>query len=264
VPGVTAKRAALDSDFRYFLPPVGATRIVVVMTLEALVVSRDPETLRVLRSTLGKLDVTVEVCTGAEVASEILAAKKFDVIIIDCDDMHGGIAILQQVRKERSNKTSVTFAVLNGVTDVRTVFQMGAGFVLQKPITITNALRSFHAAYGLMHRERRRYFRLPVDIPVTLTSGRSQETKVTACNLSEGGMAIESSAGLPGDVARVQFVLPGTDIKLSPKAELAWSDASGRGGIRFLELTSNAREQLENWLLQKMEQREPGMPSVRA
>jgi len=235
------------------------------MTLEALVVSRDPDTLRVLRSALGKLDVTVEVCTGTEAGSEILAAKKFDAIIIDCDDMHGGIGVLQQVRKERSNKTSVTFAILNGVTDVRTVFQMGAGFVLQKPITITNALRSFHAAYGLMHRERRRYFRLPVEIPVTLTFGRSQEIKVTASNLSEGGMAVQGATGLPSEVVRVQFALPGTDITLSPKAELAWSDASGRGGIRFLELTANAREQLENWLLQKMEQREPGLhASVRS
>ena len=237
----------------------------VVMTLEALLVSRDPDTLRVLRSALGKLDITVEVCTGAEAASEILAAKKFDAIIIDCDDMHGGIGILQQVRKERSNKTSVTFAILNGLTDVRTVFQMGAGFVLQKPITITNALRSFHAAYGLMHRERRRYFRLPVDIRVTLIFGRAQEMQVTACNLSEGGMAVQAVAGLPADVARVKFALPGTDVTLSPKAELAWSDAAGRGGVRFLELTSTAREQLENWLLQKMEQREPGKhPSLRA
>jgi len=235
------------------------------MTLEALVVSRDPNTLGILRSALAKLDISVEVCTGTEAASEILSAKKFDAIIIDCDDMHGGIGVLQQVRKERSNKTSVTFAILNGVTDVRTVFQMGAGFVLQKPITITNALRSFHAAYGLMHRERRRYFRLPVQIPVTLTFGRSQEIKVTASNLSEGGMAVQGATGLPSEVVRVQFALPGTDITLSPKAELAWSDASGRGGIRFLELTANAREQLENWLLQKMEQREPGLhASVRS
>ena len=88
--------------------------------------------------------------------------------------------------------------------------------------------------------------------------------KVTACNLSEGGMAVETAAALPADVARVKFSLPGTDITLSPKAEIAWSDAAGRGGIRFLELTLTAREQLESWLLQKMEQREPGMhPSVR-
>lgn len=233
------------------------------MTLEALVVSRDTDTVRLLRSALGKLDITTEVCTGAEAANEILAAKKFDAVIIDCDDLQGGIGVLQQVRKERSNKTSVTFAILNGATDVRTVFQMGAGFVLQKPITATSALRSFHAAYGLMHRERRRYFRLPVQIAVTITCGRSQEMKVTASNLSEGGMAIQATSGLPQDVSRVRFTLPGTDITLSPKAEMTWSDAAGRGGIRFLDLTSNAREQLETWLLQKMEQIEPGLHSVR-
>lgn len=229
------------------------------MTLEGLVVCRDPETLCLLRSALSKLDIAIQVCTGAEVASEVLAAKKFDAIIIDCDDMDGGIGVLQQVRKERSNRSSVTFAVLNGVSDVRTVFQMGAGFVLQKPITLGNALRSFQAAYGLMHRERRRYFRLPVSFPVTLTFAHSPEMKVAASNLSEGGMAVQSETALPADLARVQFSLPGADVNLSPKAELAWSDASGRGGIRFLDLTLSAREKLENWLVQKMEQREPGV-----
>jgi len=233
------------------------------MTLEALVVSRDPDTLRVLQSALGKLDVRVQVCTGTEGAREIMAEKKFDAIIIDCDDLPGGTEVLQQVRQERRNKSSVSFAILNGINNVRTVFQMGAGFVLQKPITITNALRSFHAAYGLMHRERRRYFRMPVEIPAKLNYGNGREMQVRTCNLSEGGMAIQAAAALPNDLYRIQFTLPGTDITLSPKAELAWSDASGKAGVRFLELTLNAREQLENWLMQKMEERESSLNAVR-
>jgi len=233
------------------------------MTLEALVVSPDPDTLRVLQSALGKLDVRVQVCTGTEGAREIMAEKKFDAIIIDCDDLPGGTEVLQQVRQERRNKSSVSFAILNGINNVRSVFQMGAGFVLQKPITITNALRSFHAAYGLMHRERRRYFRMPVEIPAKLNYGNGREMQVRTCNLSEGGMAIQAAAALPNDLYRIQFTLPGTDITLSPKAELAWSDASGKAGVRFLELTLNAREQLENWLMQKMEERESSLNAVR-
>ena len=223
----------------------------------------NPDTLRVLQSALGKLDVRVQVCTGAEGAREIMAEKKFDAIIIDCDDLPGGTEVLQQVRQERRNKSSVSFAILNGINNVRSVFQMGAGFVLQKPITITNALRSFHAAYGLMHRERRRYFRMPVEIPAKLNYGNGREMQVRTCNLSEGGMAIQAAAALPNDLYRIQFTLPGTDITLSPKAELAWSDASGKAGIRFLELTLNAREQLENWLMQKMEERESSLNAVR-
>jgi CheY-like chemotaxis protein len=223
----------------------------------------NPDTLRVLQSALGKLDVRVQVCTGAEGAREIMAEKKFDAIIIDCDDLPGGTEVLQQVRQERRNKSSVSFAILNGINNVRSVFQMGAGFVLQKPITITNALRSFHAAYGLMHRERRRYFRMPVEIPAKLNYGNGREMQVRTCNLSEGGMAIQAAAALPNDLYHIQFTLPGTDITLSPKAELAWSDASGKAGVRFLELTLNAREQLENWLMQKMEERESSLNALR-
>ena len=228
------------------------------MGLETLILSRDPETLRVVRSALNKLDIAVEVCTGAEAASEILETKKLDAIIVDCDDVHGGLDVLKQVRKGASNKTTVTFAVLNGATSMRTVFDMGASFVLQKPITPLSALRSFHAAYGVMHRERRRYFRMPVEIPVTLYYRQSDELKVIACNLSEGGMAIRSTAPLPkGGVSRVEFSLPDTNISLSAKAHIAWNDPSGHAGVRFTELAPSSREQLEKWLLEKIEDREP-------
>ena len=215
-----------------------------------------------LRVALGKLEIAVDVCTGSEAASEILEAKKFDAIIVDCDDVHGGLDVLRQVRKGPSNKTTITFAVLNGTTTMRTVFEMGASFVLQKPITPLSALRSFHAAYGLMHRERRRYFRMPVEIPVTLYYGKSSEMKATACNLSEGGMAIRITTPLPkSGISRVDFTLPESNIFLSPKAQITWSDASGHAGVRFTELAGNAREQLERWLLQGIEDREP-LPEV--
>ena len=43
---------------------------------------------------------------------------------------------------------------------------MGANFVLQKPISTLNASRCFHAALNFMLKERRRYFRQPVKMPV--------------------------------------------------------------------------------------------------
>src|ERR1700727_1483511 len=137
------------------------------MALESLLLSRDVEVMRVLRPTLEKLSIDVEICQEARAATDILVSEKFDAVIVDCDDLQGGLAILEGLRSTPSNKNSVTFAVLNGKrTTTQEAFGMGANFVLQKPITPLNAARCFHAALNFMLRERRRYFRQPVKMMV--------------------------------------------------------------------------------------------------
>ena len=127
------------------------------MQLESLLLSRDPEVIRVLRPTLEKLSIDLEVCRGAKSGAEIISSEKFDAIIIDCDDLQGGLEVLSAMRKESSNKSSVAFAILNRQTTTHKAFELGANFVLQKPLSGLNAMRCFSAAINFMLRERRRY-----------------------------------------------------------------------------------------------------------
>ena len=84
------------------------------MNLESLLVCRDAEVVRVLRPTLEKLSIEVEVSAAARSGAEILSTAKFDAVIIDCDDLQGGVDVLRTLRANASNKTSVSFAILNG------------------------------------------------------------------------------------------------------------------------------------------------------
>jgi CheY-like chemotaxis protein len=226
------------------------------MVLESLLVSRDPEVVRVLRPTLEKLAIDVEVCRGARSGNEILLAEKYDAVIVDCDDLHEGLQVLENLRRGTSNRNSVAFAILNGATNTQKAFQLGANFVLQKPVSALNALRCFGAAVSFMVRERRRYFRHPVDMPVTVVFGEGQELKCTATNISDGGIAILFRGKMPkGGVSKVIFELPGTATPLEPKAQLAWADGTGRAGLRFTDL-AKSRQPLELWLsdqFQKLE-----------
>jgi DNA-binding response OmpR family regulator len=168
------------------------------MQLESLLLSRDPEVIRLLQPALEKLSIDVEICRGVSSGQEILRTEKFDAVIVDCDDLKGGLDVLASLRKSASNKNSVTFAILNGSTTTQQAFQMGANFVLQKPISALNASRCFHAAVNFMIREQRRYFRHPVEIPATFGSGEGQKLKATITNISEGGMAIFFRGVPPG------------------------------------------------------------------
>lgn len=224
------------------------------MNLDTLLVSRDTEAVRVLRSTLEKLSIGVKVSAAARSGSEVLSSAKFDAVIVDCDDLQGGIEVLRSLRQTASNKGSVSFAMLNGKTTTQQAFEMGANFVLQKPITPNSALRCFNAALSFMVRERRRYFRCPVEVPVVLRFGENQEVKAKTTNLSEGGMAIRFEGTLPrGTISKVQFTLPQSKLALEPKGEIAWADGLGRAGIKFLEVPDSSREQLEKWVMRRLE-----------
>jgi ActR/RegA family two-component response regulator len=221
------------------------------MRLESLLLSRDAEVIRVLQPALEKLSIEVEVCHGVRSGHEIIRTEKFDAIIVDCDDLEGGLRVLEGLRKASSNKNSVTFAILNGTTTTQQAFKMGVNFVLQKPISTLNATRCFSAALNFMIREQRRYFRHPVEIPATLGSGEGQKIKATITNISEGGMAIFFRGKFPPGSISANFKLPGDATPLEPKVQLAWMDDSGRAGLQFFDVAKDMRDQLDQWLTEQ-------------
>jgi len=224
------------------------------MPLESLLLSQDVDVVRILRPTLEKLSIEVEVCQEARKAADILVSEKFDAVIIDCDDLPGGLEVLQGLRNTPSNRNSVAFAVLNGKkTTTQEAFGMGVNFVLQKPISSLNASRCFHAALSFMERERRRYYRQPVKMPVKIVLG-DKELKATSTNLSEGGIALHVHQALPKNAnPRLQFTLPDGKAAFDVDAVIAWADIKGHVGLRFLHVPPASQELLEKWLNQEME-----------
>jgi DNA-binding NarL/FixJ family response regulator len=223
------------------------------MPLESLLLSRDEQVVRVLQLVMNDLDIQMEVCEGARSGTEILLSEKFDAVIVDCDDLKEGKDVLHSLRNSASNGKSVAFAILNGKTTTHEAFELGANFVLQKPITRLNAVRCFSAALGLMVRERRRYFRHSVDIRTVLIFGQNDEVPATITNISEGGMAVRFQGELPkADLSKVIFNVPELGGPVDPRAQLVWFDRKGQAGIRFLDLPITSRKRLEKWREKEM------------
>ncbi|MGB3577392.1 MAG: response regulator, partial [Candidatus Sulfotelmatobacter sp.] len=183
---------------------------------------------RVLRPTLEKFSIEVEICQEAKKASEILISEKFDAIIVDCDDLPGGVEVLEGLRTTSSNKNSVTFAIVNGKkTTTQEAFGMGVNFVLHKPLSVLNTSRCLNAALNFMLRERRRYFRHPIKMPARLVLD-GKELQGTSTNISEGGIALLLHHALPKNATpQLQFTLPGTSVALELETEVAWADLKG-------------------------------------
>jgi len=228
------------------------------MNLDSLLISCDPALLGVLRPTLEKISVNVEVCPESRPGNELLTKRKFDAVIIDCDDLQGGTKLLHDLRHTQSNSRSVAFAVLNGKTTTKEAFEMGANFVLQKPLTPLHAARCFNAALNFMVRERRRYFRHPVEMPVRIIIPHGPDLAANTTDLSEGGMAVRITAKLAKDtMAELRFTLPQSGTSLELKGQVAWTDGSGHAGIRFVDVPQSSQYQLDKWLTERLENEMP-------
>jgi CheY-like chemotaxis protein len=202
----------------------------------------------------------VEICHEARAGADILISDKFDAVIVDCDDLNGGLAVLQGLRSTPSNRNSVAFAILNGHrTTTQEAFGMGANFVLQKPISALNASRCFHAALNFMVKERRRYFRQPVKMQVKVVY-EGKTLNATSTNISEGGIALMLREALPkGAAPHLKFALPDSNIRMEVEAEVAWVDVKGLAGFRFHNVPKSSEAELEQWLDDQMEREFPGI-----
>lgn len=232
------------------------------MSLASLLLSRDPDLVRPLRSALEKHSIGVEVCVGPNAGVEILNSEHFDAVIVDCDDLQGGTDMLRDLRNTSANKSSVAVAVLNQRTSTAQAFLMGANFVIQKPVSSLNASRCASAAVAMMTRERRRYYRHPLDFGVTAVFGKDEVREAKATNISEGGMAVAFSDPLPtSGLTKVSFFLPDMHAPMEFRADLAWADEEGRAGLRFVDLPKKAQEAIEDWMTRQLAMKVKATPA---
>jgi DNA-binding response OmpR family regulator len=218
------------------------------MALETLLLSVDAAATRTIRRILQDMGISLVEASSTSAAADLLARRKFDALIGDCDGLPGVEDLLQRLRHGASNRSVIVFALINGATSVRRAYSLGANFVFEKPLDVDRASRSFRAALGLMARERRRYYRVEVALAVTCDFGNGSPQKVTATNLSETGLAVRAAHKLTeGAPVRLTFNLP-NGTPMDCRAEVAWSTDDGRAGLRLLVLSEPARRQLTTFV----------------
>ena len=234
------------------------------MSLKALLLCSDEKIVRVLRRTLGDLEIGVELCPDSDSALRKLTRQRFEAIIADCSE-DGAFEVLRSARSAPCNRQAVAVAIVEPIVGLKAVFQIGAHFVLYKPVSSERAKSSFRAARALMKSERRRNARVAVQIPVVMRNlDGAPNMKVTTIDLSEGGMAVS----LPGKRRptgrwQIAFSLPGKEASLELPAEFAWEGSGDQAGLRFQQISPEATRQLREWLKQNSADAEQDDPPVR-
>jgi CheY-like chemotaxis protein len=222
----------------------------------ALLVCNDPATIKPLTKSMEQLAISTEVCD--EVAAPgLFNRRKFGAIVVDRQLGDQAQMLLEKVRHSPSNRTSVIFTISDSDAETAVAFKDGSNFVLRRPLSESSTNQNLRAAYGLILREQRRYFRCPVNVPAALKCPGMQEVCGHVVNISEGGIAIMASVLLkPGVEVQAQFTLPGYDSQFAVKAAICWC-RDGYMGLRFISLSAELRTKLQDWLSRRLEQTLP-------
>jgi len=100
-----------------------------------------------------------------------------------------------------------------------------------------------------MIRSSQAYFRINVEIPVSLARAAGRVLQCSTLNISQNGMAVITPVSLDtGEVLKLMFVIPHTDVVVSAEGTVIWDNAKGKAGIRFECSSAAAQARFLEWL----------------
>jgi len=223
-----------------------------------LLASNDADAIRQLGESAARLAICLEVCSKPSDAVRLLGHRKFEAVIVDLELGRQGNSILQQVRASQRNRTAVTFIITSSNQEAASASKTGSSFIFQRPLSADSIDRTFRAAYGMIVRELRRSFRCPMAVPAVVRRPGQQDIRCQTLDISEGGLGINSSLVLEsGTQVTLEFTLPGNNAAFCTPAQLCWCDPKGRLGLRFLNLSSTQKSELQGWLSSRLEKSLP-------
>ena len=223
----------------------------------ALLISNDVLTIKQFSESMQQLAISPEVCVEVPAALALLNRRKFEAVIVDLQLSGQASAALEQVRRSPSNRTAVIFTVSNSDAETTSAFKAGSNFVLRRPLSVTSIGRSLKVAYGLILRERRRYFRCPIKIPATINRTGMPTVHGLTVNISESGMAITTTVSLrPGVKVQVDLTLPGLESRFTVEAAVRWCKETCLG-LQFTSVSPRLASELQEWLLRRLEESLP-------
>ena len=219
------------------------------MDLRVLVVCPEQEASSLLATVFAEMNMLVDETPSYSRGLELLGEHRFDVVVLDYHADPASEEFLARLQQSSLNWSAMLVAVLDAEFNARPVFGLGAHFVLYRPLTAERTRTSLDAALGILRQERRKSARTRVSSPATVSYPGVPDEKATLVDIGDGGTLVTTRNVLPySGKVYFEFKLPGQKEVVRLSGEVAWQDASGRSGVRFMHVPQASRRLIESWL----------------
>ena len=208
------------------------TQQVARVGIRAFIVGTDPEMISVFSALLHEKGIETEKCFRESAALERLSSRKFEVLVLDFDRAPECGQILKHLPSP--NKKAVVIAVMSDTAEMDRAAELGASFVIGRPLNLSKIREFLRSAYGRMLRDSQGYFRFAVQLPVLVRTASGVVLACTTLNVSQSGIAVMTPSSFSaGDEVEINFDIPGTHTRLRAPGNIIWDDKHGKAGIHF-------------------------------
>ena len=218
--------------------------------IRALLVTPDPWLVSNFISLCGELGIAAQRSAAIHNVPEELGQAKYEAVLVDFDTVPETLTILAGVRESRGNRNALVFAVATDTAHRHQALRQGANFIFERPFDANEIRRVLYAAYDLMARESRRYFRCTAELPALLGQANTgTDLRCTTINISSNGMALRTPSSLHlGEVVQIALFLPGAGQAVRASGTVVWDDKHGKTGINFQCNIPRDQSELDAWL----------------
>jgi DNA-binding NarL/FixJ family response regulator len=214
-----------------------------------LLLSCDTEVIAMFSRLLRESNIYIHTCKEPAIAIEQLRSSKFDVLILDFDQLQDCSEVLKTVQGIQPNHDIVVFALASGKRASATSLELGGTFVVQRPVLPDQIRDLLHTACGRIMRSAQASFRLDVSLPVWVQRTAGPSVQCATINLSRHGMSVIAPAALKGaERLGISFNIPNTDIIVDAEGTVIWDDGHGKAGIKFESVSDLVRTRFYDWL----------------
>ncbi len=213
----------------------------------SLIVGHDPEMVAIFSDLFRDIGIATQACYDPSSAIRQLSSEKFEAIVLDFDQIAECADILK--RMPRPNQRILVFAVATESASKQAATDLGASFVIERPLVPSQMRDLVRRAYGRMLRDGQSYFRLGIELPISIRRVSGTLVRCTTLNLSQTGAAVTTpSSFLVGEHVNLAFAIPNTDIFVSAEGKVIWDDKHGKAGISFACTSSSIQARFVEWL----------------
>ena len=218
--------------------------------IHVLMVTSDPWLVATFTQISREVGIEAHAIAGNWGMPRGLSAAKYEAVLLDFDTVHEATPILTALRQSRSNENAVVFAVATDAALGQIVLENGANLILERPLEPKQIRRALYASYDLMVRERRRYFRCAVDLPVLLIRASSGvDFRCTSMNISSNGIALSTPSPFrAGEEVQVVLFLRDAELAIRALGTVVWDDKRRKAGIGFKCTDAQHQSDLDAWL----------------
>jgi len=226
--------------------------------LLALLCSSDTRAIEQITRAAQAVGISVQVCVDAAAAIQSMAKQQFQGVVLDCRLETDALRVVNHLRSILGKRTSVVISITRPGDKISAEVQAASTFVLQIPVQDRLLERTLKAAFPLLFRERRRYFRCPVATSASITRSGKSEVMTTTYDVSERGLSVQLTEPMPtGTVLKIRLLVPDVERWITGTGTVRWVDASLRAGLEFTGLSDADANVLKNWLEEQLRQTLP-------